>query len=146
MEMNKEIIDKRTSLYPNSNKEAHNLGSWDVMEWDKSFKANVMCKQALETLATQANSTNNLAPDCLKPLIEEYGHERVQWVLANSIKMHKQREDISPVAVAWAKNEFQPVDKNMGIDYRQKDAAAIKPPTLGKLAVTMQAEYAALSF
>ena len=144
MEWN-ENIEKKTSLYPYSNKEAHRLGSWDVMEWDKSFQANVLCKQALEALATEAKSTNNLAPDCLKPLIEEYGHERVQWVLANSIKMHKQREDISPTAVAWAKAEYQPVDKNMGLDYRLKYAAAIDPPMLDKLAVTMQAEYAALN-
>lgn len=140
MELNP-AVDKKAPLYPYSNKEAHRLGAWDVQLWSESYYANVSCKEAIEQLA---EDTTALTPDCLKPLIAEYGHERVQWVLANSITMHEQRDEIGVENVAWAKKEFQPVDKNMGLDYRLKYAARVTPETLGKLAVTMQAEYAAL--
>lgn len=133
-------VDKKAPLYPYSNKEAHSLGAWDVQLWSQSFHANIACAGAVEALAEQ-----ELSPDSLKPLIAEYGHERVQWVLANSITMHEQRDELSEDTVAWAKKEFQPVDKNMGLDYRPKYAAKIAPELLDKLAVTMQAEYAALN-
>lgn len=140
MELNL-AIDKKASLYPYSNKEAHRLGVWHVQLWSESFAANVSCKKAIEQLAEE---TTALAPDCLTSMIVEYGHERVQWVLANSITMHEQRDEISAENVAWAKNEFQPLDKNMGMDYRLKYAAKVAPEALNKLATTMQAEYAAL--
>ncbi len=84
-------MSKHIPLYPWSRKEARRLGEMD--KWTESYQANCACARSIEFSIKDEYSNNRLSGECAKGVIEQYGFDRVNWVLANTIQdsMHDGR-------------------------------------------------------
>ena len=51
-----------------------------------SHKANVACKQAIEAAIREHYRDNSLGKEGAQQVIEQFGLERVQYVLANTVR------------------------------------------------------------
>ena len=60
----------------------------DVMLWRNSFKENIRCKNAIEKALAENFDGMHLKDGIIPPLAEEYGTDRLTWVLANTVKEH----------------------------------------------------------
>lgn len=84
-------MPKHIPLYPWSCKEASRLNEGE--EWLKSYQENCACARAIELAIKDGYANNRLNTDCAKDVVEKYGFDRVNWVLANTIQdsMHDGR-------------------------------------------------------
>lgn len=57
----------------------------DVMLWRNSFKENIRCKNAIEKALAENFDGMHLKDGIIPPLAEEYGTDRLTWVLANTV-------------------------------------------------------------
>ncbi len=71
-------------LYLWSRKEARRLG--EDNDWTESYQANCACARAIELAIKDEYADNRLSGECAKGVIEQYGFDRVNWVLANTIQ------------------------------------------------------------
>ncbi len=94
------------SLYKWSLKEAQGLG--EVELWRKSHKENCNCARAIEKAITDNYSDNSLNTDVVKDIIAEYGYDRVNHVLANTIQQNKNDGRYSQENKNWAKAFYIP--------------------------------------
>ena len=77
--------------------------------WRESYKENCDCARAIEK-AINENYHDNRLDDCVKPIIEQYGFNRVNWVLANTVKQHKEDGRLSEENKKWAKDFHIPIE------------------------------------
>ena len=55
--------------------------------WRESYKENCDCARTIERAITDAyNYGKSCLEACAKPVIEQYGFDRVNWVLANTVQ------------------------------------------------------------
>lgn len=55
--------------------------------WRESYKENCDCARTIEKAITDAyNYEKSCLTACAKPVIEQYGFDRVNWVLANTVQ------------------------------------------------------------
>ena len=87
-------------LYPCSLAEAIRSNERDL--WRESYKENCDCARAIERTIGE-NYHDNRLEDCAKLLIERYGFDRVNWVLANTVQQKKDDGRISNANKEWAK-------------------------------------------
>ena len=87
-------------LYPCSLSEALSSNERDL--WRESYKENCDCARAIERTIGE-NYHDNRLEDCAKLLIERYGFDRVNWVLANTVQQKKDDGRISNANKEWAK-------------------------------------------
>ena len=97
------------SLYPWSLSEAVSLGERD--QWRESHRENCDCARAIER-AIADNYYDNSLHDCVQPIIEQYGFNRVNWVLANTVMQHSQDGRIAEDNKCWARSFHIPRDDN----------------------------------
>lgn len=76
-------MSEHTPLYEWSLDEARRLNERD--EWRASYNANCECARDIEQ-AIRDNYKDNTLGECAKPLIAKYGYDRVNWVLANTVR------------------------------------------------------------
>ena len=88
-------------LYPYSWSEAKRSGQMD--QWWESHHENIACARALEQKISDGYQDNRLSEKCAKEVIEAYGYDRVNWVLANTVleSMHDGR--YSEVNKTWSR-------------------------------------------
>ena len=75
---------KHVSVYLWSLREAQKLG--EVDRWRESYKENCTCARAIEQAIDDNYADNRLNTDAAKDIIERFGYNRVNWVLANTIQ------------------------------------------------------------
>ena len=95
-------------LYTSSRAEAAEWGENDL--WLDSYKENCICARAIELAIRQNYKDNSLASDCAKKVIEEYGFDRVNWVLANTIQRAGADGRYTEENREWARNFHIPND------------------------------------
>ena len=95
-------------LYTSSQKEASEWGENDL--WLESYNENCVCARAIELSIQQGYKENVLSSDCAKKVIEDYGFDRVNWVLANTIQRAGADGRFSQENQAWARSFFIPDD------------------------------------
>ena len=96
-------------LYRFSREEAR---SHDVIkEWRDSYHENCNCAFAIGESIT-ANYRNDHLGDCLTPVVERFGIDRVNWVLANTIQQADYDGRYSRQNKEWAKSFYIPKDEN----------------------------------
>lgn len=96
------------SLYKFS---AHNAKKYDELDlWRKSHKENCSCARAIEKGIANNYSENCLNTDFAKDIISEYGFDRVNWVLANTIQQNKDDGRFSQENKEWAREFYIPTD------------------------------------
>lgn len=54
-------------------------------QWRESYQANCDCARAIESAINENYDGFRLADGCEKAVLGEYGLDRVNWVLANTI-------------------------------------------------------------
>lgn len=79
--------------------------------WRKSHMENCDCARAIERAINSAYDYKNAyLKDCAKPIIEQYGFDRVNWVLANTIQEKIDDGRFSLKNKAWAKQFYIPYE------------------------------------
>lgn len=80
--------------------------------WRESHKENCACANAIESAISDNYHDNHLDTDAAQNVIAEYGYNRVQWVLANTIQYLKDDGRFSPVNKEWANGFYILNDDN----------------------------------
>ena len=78
-------------------------------DWRESYKENCDCARAIERAISEHYKDNRLE-DCASEIIDRYGFDRVNWVLANTIKQKDHDGRFSEANKAWAKKLYIPND------------------------------------
>ena len=83
----------------------------EMAQYNRSYQANLDCKEAIERAINTYYADNRLdAESAVKAVLEQFGAERVQFILANTIQ-HKDNDGrISRDNKAWAKAIPMPED------------------------------------
>ena len=123
-----------TPVYPYSAAYAREHGELDA--YRTSHKANVACKQAIEAAIREHYRDNSLGREGAQQVIEQFGLERVQYVLANTVRQMDWDGRISPDNKAWARNISVYEDKNHWGDDRNLDFVVASHPGLTDLFTT----------
>lgn len=99
---------EHTELYLWSSKEARRSGEQDL--WRESFAENCRCSRAIEDAINANFDGKNLNTDCVRNIIDEFGFDRTNWVLANTVRQKKDDGRFAPDTKAWAKQTYIPPD------------------------------------
>ncbi|BDF03544.1 DUF3849 domain-containing protein [[Clostridium] hylemonae] len=100
----------------------------ELEQYRASYRANVACKEAIEQSIAAHYGDNRLNPACVEPVVEQFGFERIFYVLANTVKqkdwdgrifhdnkaqiyflprrerrMHRSRKRNLPCVIRWAR-------------------------------------------
>lgn len=78
--------------------------------WKESYKENCSCARAIEKAINDNYIDNHLNTDSAPDIIAEYGWNRVQWVLANTIQQHSDDGRFSLENKEWAEGFYIPED------------------------------------
>lgn len=73
-------------------------------EYRASWKLNVACKAAVEEAIRNNFDGLYLAHDVVKPVLEEYGQERLTYVLVSTLRQNKEDGRFSRANKEWAEN------------------------------------------
>ena len=84
---------------------AHN----EVQDWRDSYRENCDCAKAIER-AIAEHYHDNVLEDGTKDIINRYGFDRVNWVLANTLQEKSHDGRFSRDNKAWANDFFIPND------------------------------------
>ena len=78
--------------------------------WRDSYRENCDCARAIERAITDHYHDNTL-DDATQDIIDRYGFNRVNWVLANTVQQKSHDGRFSPSNKEWAKGIFLPDDE-----------------------------------
>lgn len=99
-----------TPLYRYSVRDARERDELDL--WRESFKANCACRAAIEDVIRDGFDGMHLAHDCARKVIDEYGYQRVEYVLANTLHELSHDGRFSPSNKTWGEGFYVPKDEN----------------------------------
>lgn len=77
--------DLNTAIYPHSAAYAKEHG--ELEQYRASNRANLQCKEAIESAVREHFDGMYLSRDAAKDVIETYGIDRVMFVLANTVQL-----------------------------------------------------------
>ena len=103
-------MSKYPDLYPYSAEEARRLNELD--QWRESYRANNACKKAIEGAIAKDFDGMHLKVGCAKGVIQEFGFQRVRFVLANTLKEKSYDGRFSIRNKEWFGQTFVPPDKD----------------------------------
>ena len=93
---------RTTPVYPHSAAYASEHG--EMAQYNLSYQANSACKEAIEQTISAHYAENRLDTEAAaKDVLEKFGMERVQFILANTIQRKNYDGRISQDNKAWAK-------------------------------------------
>ncbi len=91
----------QTPLYHHTGSYAQEHGELD--RYHASYQANIACKEAIEQAIADNYRDNRLNTACVDQVLEQFGYERMLYVLANTVQQKEQDGRISHGNRAWAK-------------------------------------------
>ena len=91
---------------------AYARGNNELEQYRASYKANVACKNAIETAIRDNYSDNCLGKEAVKQVADQFGYERMFYVLANTVQRKDFDGRISRDNKDWAKTIHVFEDKN----------------------------------
>lgn len=102
-------MSEHKDLYVCSLEEAVRMNEQDL--WRESYKENCDCARTIEKAIEKAYDYEKYhLNDCAEPLIKEYGFNRVNWVLANTIQQKRDDGRFSDENKQWARQFYIPRD------------------------------------
>lgn len=132
-------MDKKRS-YDSSRDAAKRNGELSL--WQESHEHDIGCAKLLSGML---DAGGGVAEDAARQAIDEYGYDRVNRVLANSIQRRKEEPGLDPELLQWARSFFIPKEqyrsKDVRLDYVVRKAT---PEQLSALASQARACYEAL--
>ena len=96
-------------LYHYTQKDAKELGELEL--WRESYRENCSCARAIEAAIRRDFDGMYLKENCAKSVISEFGFDRVNWVLANTLRELKDDGRFSSSNKQWASGFPVPPDK-----------------------------------
>jgi hypothetical protein len=102
------MADKGHIYYPYSLEQAKAENRVDI--WRESHRENQRCKAAIEDAIRVGFDGMHLDAGCAKSVIEEFGFKRVNFVLANTVRLKEWDGRFSAVNKEWAKGVYVPDD------------------------------------
>lgn len=99
-----------TPLYIGSAEEARQAG--ELPQWRDSFWANVACRDKIEAEIAKSYDGWHLDVSCVGRVVEEFGQERVKYVLANTIRELDHDGRFSTSNKEWSREANIPADEN----------------------------------
>ena len=99
-----------TPLYIGSVEDAKQAG--ELTQWRDSFWANVACRDKIEAEISKSYDGRYLDLTCVGRVVEEFGQERVQYVLANTLKEKDYDGRFHPSNKEWGRETNVPADEN----------------------------------
>ncbi|MDE6902547.1 MAG: DUF3849 domain-containing protein [Lachnospiraceae bacterium] len=96
----------------------------------ESHKLNIACKDAIEAAIRENFDGFHLNENCAKAVIEEYGFDRVDWVLANTVQQKDYDGRFSRDNKAWAKTFPVPESGSSMFDHRLEYIVESHPAVL----------------
>ena len=82
----------------------------EIPLWRESINENIRCKQAIEDAIRQSFDGMHLKPDCAESVIQEFGFDRVEYVLGNTLQQLKYDGRFSRSNKEWGENIEIPDD------------------------------------
>ena len=101
LEMEGFDLRDQTPLYRHTDSYAQEHGELD--RYHASYQANIACKEAIEQAIADNYGDNRLNVACVDQVLEQFGYERMLYVLANTVQQKEQDGRISHDNRAWAK-------------------------------------------
>ena len=95
-------------LYQWSKREAKSCLEMDL--WKRSHEENIRCARAIETAINQNFDGMHLNANCAESIIQEFGYNRVMWVLANTLQEKKSDGRFSYDNKKWGDGIYIPMD------------------------------------
>lgn len=86
-------------IYPASYAREHG----ELEQYRASYKANIACKEAIEQAIADHYRDNHLGTEAVHQVLEEFGYDRMFYVLANTVRQKDWDGRISRDNKAWAK-------------------------------------------
>lgn len=108
-------MDRVGKPYRHSIQEARVRG--EVSEWRDSYRANVACKKAIESAIRENFDGSHLRKELAQSVIDQFGMERVAYVLANTLQIKDWDERFSPVNREWFGRITVPPDEEHNYDF-----------------------------
>ena len=97
-------------LYSDSRSDAKEWGELDL--WRESYKENCACARAIEKAIAENFDGMHLNADTAKGVIAEFGFQRVNWVLSNTLNEKKSDGRFSEDNKTWGRRRHVPRDEN----------------------------------
>lgn len=91
----------KTPLYHFPASYAHEHG--ELEQYRASYKANIACKEAIEQAIAEHYRDNRLGTEAVHQVLEQFGYDRMFYVLANTVRQKDWDGRISRDNKAWAK-------------------------------------------
>ena len=110
--MNKEYIP----LYRGSREVARLADELEL--WARSLAENIVCAKAISREINARHDGSHLDQDTAQHMIDEFGYDRVNWVLAATVQQGGHGGRISFENKAWAAAFRMPPHRTETIDYR----------------------------
>lgn len=82
----------------------------EVTQWRESLKENIRCKKAIEKALSDGFDGMHLCGGIVERLVDDYGTDRLTWVLANTVKEHSDDGRFRPENKGWANEICVPKD------------------------------------
>ncbi len=99
----------KTPLYLGSVEEAIEAGQLTI--WRENFWTNVACRDAIEAEISKCYDGAYLDTSCVGKVVEQFGQERVQFVLANTLRELDYDGRFSQRNMNWGQRINIPPDK-----------------------------------
>lgn len=93
-------------LYRNSFSDAER--NRETSRWRESHAENIRCKKRLDELVVQNFDGTRLNGNVIKDICEEFGIERVRWVLTNTIRENMEDGRYRPETKSWVREIYFP--------------------------------------
>ncbi|NCB42277.1 MAG: DUF3849 domain-containing protein [Clostridia bacterium] len=129
-------------VYPFSASFARSNG--DLELWRENQKQNIACKKAIEKVITEEFDGYRLGKDASNRVINEFGYDRVNWVLANTLQNLSYDGRFSRDNLEWAKTFYFPEDKSGSIDHHNEFLLNSHPAVLNGFVDQTRRQYSAL--
>lgn len=93
-------MDKEIRVYRHSRAEAQELG--EAEEWLESYRANCICARAIDLAIKGGSSEKSIEEERVKSVLVRFGYDRVNWVLANTVREGKSDGRYSAENKKWS--------------------------------------------
>lgn len=129
-------------VYPFSAAFAKSNG--DLELWRENHRQNIACKKAIEKVIAEEFDGCHLGKEAADKVIEEFGYDRVNWVLANTLQKYSYDGRFSKENKEWAKDFYFPEDKAGSMDHQNEFLVNSHPAVLDGFVNQARRQYSAL--
>lgn len=129
-----------TAVYPHSEMYAEEFGEWEM--YQQSTHLNIQCKEAIDDAVRRYFDCNQLNPEAIHQVAEQFGVPRLRFVLANTVLGMEGDSRIASAHKAWARSVPIFVDTDSE-GHNNRSAYMVKnhPQIINALVETLHQEY-----